>query len=103
MANPKHSYFYFEKYEVRDGDSEYTLMTVRQTAAPLSSDDWMREFLEFSWSTNDERPWSQRRVGEFLRTKDPVLPVYNGNRIYHDFTLTEITEDEYRVLERYIR
>lgn len=99
--SPKH--FYFEKYEVRDGESEYPLLTVRATDEPVSYDEWLREFLEFAWSTNGEQPWSERRIKAFLREDDPQLDVYGGMRIYRRFVLQEINRAEYDVLEQYVR
>jgi hypothetical protein len=77
-------------------------VSVRSTTEPLDCDDWLREFLEFAWSTNGERPWSERRIREFLRSEDPALEVYGGMRIYQDLYLVEIPQDHYEVLASYL-
>ncbi|MEX0702383.1 MAG: hypothetical protein WD069_09835 [Planctomycetales bacterium] len=98
---PRH--FYFEKFEVVDGDSEYPLLGVRATEQPLTKERWMRELLEFSWTTNGEAPWSPEQIRKFLNTAHPSLPVDGGRRMYRNFWLEEIRRDDYDVLERFLR
>ncbi|MCC7421042.1 MAG: hypothetical protein IT428_12235 [Planctomycetaceae bacterium] len=94
-------HYYFEKYEVRDGDSEYWCMAVHAYLDPFSEERWLREMAEFSWSTGNGKPWSKSRLREFLKDPDN-LEVYGGMRIYHNFDWREITESEYEVLRRFI-
>jgi lipase chaperone LimK len=99
--HPRH--FYFEKIEVLDGESEYPLLSVRATEQPLTKERWVRELLEFFWSTNGETPWSPEQIQKFLNTAHASLEVYGGTRIYRNFWLEEIRRDEYDVLERFLR
>ena len=96
-------HYYFERYEVLDGESEYNLYTLRTTDEPLSYDDWIREFIEFSYHTNREAPWTEKAIQEFLASDDQHLEVYGGMRIYRNFVLMEISKPQYDVLWKFIR
>lgn len=98
----RRQHFYFEKYEVLDGESTYPLMSVRRTSQPLGYETWMREFIEFSWSTNCEEPWSEERIRDYFDGDDESLEVYCDERIYRRFRLEEISQAEYEVLWNYL-
>lgn len=85
-----------------DGESEYPLLAVRSTKEPLTYERWMQKFIEFSWSTSGQEPWSEERIRDLLEGECDELEVYGGQRIYRYFQLEEISREDFDILRKYL-
>jgi len=85
-------------YQVRTGEQEYTVYELRQN---LTEEEYTRELLEFCLQTQgrdlDEIPACMQQIKE----KGFSQWAYD-DRIYKDPWVQDVTEEEYRVLEKYL-
>lgn len=95
-------FYYFEKYSVRDGESEYDCLGVNASEQPLTQADYLRELARFAWESSRERPWSQARMRAYLKQNGHPLPVYGGQRLYYGMVRQPIPRSHYKILHQYL-
>ena len=98
-ATPPPATYHLCSYQVQTGEQRYTVYELRQN---LTQDEYTRELLAFCLQTQnrslDEIPERLERISD-----EGFSQWAYDDRIYESPRVQDVTEEEYRVLERYLR
>lgn len=98
-TTPPPATFHLCSYQVQTGDQRYTVYELRQN---LTQGEYTRELLAFCLQTQDR---SLQEIPERLeRIKAEGFSEWAyDDRLYESPRVQDVTEQEYRVLERHLR
>ena len=98
-ATPPPATYHLCSYQVRTGEQKYTVYELRQN---LTQEEYTRELLAFCLQTQNRSLEEIPKRLERIRDEGFSEWAYD-DRIYESPRVQDVTEQEYRVLERHLR